>query len=107
MPGEYPRALSVWDMESVRAFVRLVAAATELRMALSASVGDGGALMAAAACAATRSAGVVKFTAHARAHIEVQHSVMPCALDGLSTSGRGQGTASDRSTVSLSTRFNV
>ena len=51
-------------MESVRAFVRLVAAATELRTALSASVGDGGALMAAVACAAIRSAGVVKFTAH-------------------------------------------
>ena len=64
MPGEYPKALSAWDMESVRAFVRLVAAATELRTALSASVGDGGALMAAVACAAMRSAGVVKFTAH-------------------------------------------
>lgn len=50
-------------MESVSALVRLVAAATELRMALSASVGDGGALTAAAASAAIRSAGVVKFTA--------------------------------------------
>ena len=70
VPGEYPRALSVWDMESVKAFVRLVAAATELRMALSASVGEGVVLMAAAACAATRSAGVVKLTAHVRASAE-------------------------------------
>lgn len=55
-------------MESVRAFVRLVAAATELMIARSASVGEGGALMAACASAATRSAGVVKFTA-GRYHI--------------------------------------
>ena len=50
-------------MESVRARVRLVAAATEFRTAWSAAVGAGGALTAAAASAAIRSAGVVKFTA--------------------------------------------
>lgn len=51
-------------MESVSALVRSTAAATELVRALSASDWPGGAgVAAAAACAATRSAGVVKLTA--------------------------------------------
>ncbi len=54
------------DMESVSARVSATAAATELVSALSDAdcPNAGGGAAAAAACAATRSAGVVKFTAH-------------------------------------------
>ena len=69
-------------MESVSALVRSTAAATELVRALSASDWPGGAgVAAAAACAATRSAGVVKLTAE-----KSTDSVYP--LDGSGRIGR-------------------